>query len=349
MLRIDRSGRLLHSLTAKKMREAKLLERADLQQMIKNSPQEFCAEIGEQLIFLGEEIRPTEIVDDRIDVLALDKDGSLVVIELKRDDHKLQLLQGIGYAAMIAEWDEEKIVSCRAQLTLKALPEAREEIEDFLNGELSSTNEQQRILLFAEDFDYEVLAAAKWLTESHGVDIACWKFQLAADGDKEYLSLVCVYPPNELADAARTRKNKQRGPARWSSWDQALEGVHNKAEVEFFRAQIAQNIPSQVARRVIYFKRDGRRMYGVHVRNQHSYVRQRGRFESDIAFWADRLGSDASIETVRHGTELRFALRSKEQFQGFLEAWKGPLTTVNLDRGQADDSDEANTDDDQDI
>ena len=56
----------------------------NLQPMIRNAPREFFAELGEQLLPLGEEIRPSEVVDDRIDLLALDADGAAVIIELKR-------------------------------------------------------------------------------------------------------------------------------------------------------------------------------------------------------------------------------------------------------------------------
>jgi len=96
MLRIDRAKRSLVRLEQKPFAEAGLLERTDLQQMIRNAPNEFFAELGEQLLPLGEEVRPSEVVDDRIDLLGVDSEGATVIIELKRGAHKLQLLQALS-------------------------------------------------------------------------------------------------------------------------------------------------------------------------------------------------------------------------------------------------------------
>jgi RecB family endonuclease NucS len=90
MLRIDRAKRTMSRLGSTPLAAAGILERNDLQQMIRNTPAEFFAELGKQLLPLGEEIRPSEVVDDRIDLLALDTDGTAVIIELKRGAHKLR-------------------------------------------------------------------------------------------------------------------------------------------------------------------------------------------------------------------------------------------------------------------
>src|SRR3954447_5916378 len=75
-----------------------ILERADLQAMIANSWATFTGEIGfPSLALVGEEIQPHPDVADRIDLLAFDdENGRASVIELKRDSHKLQLLQALS-------------------------------------------------------------------------------------------------------------------------------------------------------------------------------------------------------------------------------------------------------------
>jgi hypothetical protein len=86
------------------MAEAGILERKDLQRWIKNGAEAFFEEINEdELIFIGEEVEPSDFVRDRIDLLAMDGEGNLVVFELKRHSHKLQLLQAIAYAGMLAK------------------------------------------------------------------------------------------------------------------------------------------------------------------------------------------------------------------------------------------------------
>ena len=69
--------------------------------MICNSPDEFFKEMDEELLLLGEEVKPAEFVDDRIDLLAIDKQGSVVVMELKRGSNKLHLLQALAYASIV--------------------------------------------------------------------------------------------------------------------------------------------------------------------------------------------------------------------------------------------------------
>lgn len=60
-------------------------------------------------VLIGEAIKVHSSVGNEIDLLAFDiADSKLVVIELKRDKNKLQLLQSISYASMIATWDSEK-------------------------------------------------------------------------------------------------------------------------------------------------------------------------------------------------------------------------------------------------
>lgn len=134
MLRINRHEKTLKQLDQPGMLEAGFKERYDIQQMIRNSPDAFFAEMEEKLLLIGEEVRPTDFVDDRIDLLAIDQVGAIVVLELKRGSNKLQLLQTLTYAAMVSKWHREEITKQRVKLTGKTDEEVGEDIDQLSKG-----------------------------------------------------------------------------------------------------------------------------------------------------------------------------------------------------------------------
>ena len=140
MLRIDRTARTFQVLEQRSLPEVGIRERSDLQQMIRATPDPFFRELGERLLLVGEELRPAEFVDDRIDLLAVDETGGTVIIELKRGGHKLHLLQAIAYAGMVAKWDRGRFVTERSRLTGRGQDATEDEFEEFIGGDVTSLN-----------------------------------------------------------------------------------------------------------------------------------------------------------------------------------------------------------------
>src|SRR5688572_364872 len=82
-------------------------ERLDLQRLLRNQ----IDVIAPDTLVIAEEFGEWEESKRRIDLLGVDKEGNLVVIELKRtDDGGHMELQGLRYAAMVSTMTFDRVV-----------------------------------------------------------------------------------------------------------------------------------------------------------------------------------------------------------------------------------------------
>ena len=157
-----------------------LQERGDLQRLLRDQPDV----LEEGLFIVAEEYGEWEDSSRRIDLLALDGSGGLVVIELKRTrsgDHSD--LQAIRYAAMVANMTLDDVFDAhRRYLQKRGINEdARMRvlyhlgIEDEENAEVHT--ERPRIVLASAGFSTELTTSVLWLRDG-GMDISCVKLQL---------------------------------------------------------------------------------------------------------------------------------------------------------------------------
>ena len=94
-------GKLIPSETS--LIETGRKETEDLEKWIKNNPEI----LGQDIILIGEQVMTKR---GPLDFLGIDKSGSLVIIELKRDKlHREVLAQAIDYASDLSSWDLERL------------------------------------------------------------------------------------------------------------------------------------------------------------------------------------------------------------------------------------------------
>jgi hypothetical protein len=90
-----------------------ILERKHLQRMLRAD----TTPLGEELLVLSEEYGNWEDSNRRIDLLCLDKQGGLVVVEIKRtEDGGHMELQAIRYAAMVSSMTLDQAVAAHAKM-----------------------------------------------------------------------------------------------------------------------------------------------------------------------------------------------------------------------------------------
>ena len=204
MYKIDLSNKTLDKIDSTILKKETLSERYDLQQFIYNSWESFKNDIGlPTAILIGQEIKPHESVSDSIDLLAFDQDdSSLIVIELKRDKNKLQLLQALSYAAMVATWNSEKLIKIVERGKTNVSNEA---IDLIRNTEL---NNEVKIVLISEYYDPEVIITSHWLSSNYELDITAFSMELHKIDNQLLLEIDQKYPLPELSETYESRRKK---------------------------------------------------------------------------------------------------------------------------------------------
>lgn len=188
-----------------------LQERADLQRLLRDQPDV----LEEGLFIVAEEYGNWKDSYRSIDLLALDRRGRLVVIELKRTqtgDHSE--LQAIRYAAMISTMTLDQVIDAhRGYLARRGIDEdARVQILNHLevaeDTDAEIHTERPRIILASAGFSTELTTSVLWLRDG-GMDISCIKLQLYRNGDGLLMDTSQVIPLPESSDYLVKVREKQ--------------------------------------------------------------------------------------------------------------------------------------------
>jgi hypothetical protein len=151
---------------------------------------------------------------DRLDILAIDSNGRLVLVELKRDFAADGVdLQSLKYAALAARFTEDTLVEAHRKFLerRKRIPvtsdEARAHLVDHIGGQSldPETWKQPRIILVANSYPDTVTNTVLWLSDV-GLDIELFRYQAYSTGSEPLLIVNRMYPvPNtdELVLAPR--------------------------------------------------------------------------------------------------------------------------------------------------
>ena len=202
----------------------RLMERGDLQRMLRDQPE--ALEAG--LFIIAEEYGNWQDSGRSIDLLALDNQNRLVVIELKRTqsgDHSE--LQAIRYAAMVSNMTPERMIDAhRDYLANRGIDEdARDRVLNYLGADDESDaeihTERPRIILASAGFSTELTTSVLWLRDG-GMDISCVKLQLYNNIDGLLLDTSQVIPLPEASDylvKVREKVTAEHGQRRSSRAD----------------------------------------------------------------------------------------------------------------------------------
>lgn len=205
MYRVDIENKKLIEIPATTYSELNLRERFDIQEWIAGTPEI----LGEPLMIISKElILPS---GRRLDLLAVDKEGALVVIELKRDNSGSDVeWQAIKYASYCSSFSYDEIYKHFAEYLGTDGDDAQVKIEGFINCEPEDLNQRQRIILVAKKFHSEVISAVLWLRESE-IDIECIRLTPYFDQKGElFINPEIIIPLPEAKDYIQKKESKQK-------------------------------------------------------------------------------------------------------------------------------------------
>ena len=250
MFKIDKSTNRITRLQNKRFSDLGFSERNHLQEWLAYQPDAF----GEELLIIQKEFDGFDDTRERLDLLALDKDGNLVIIENKLDDTGRDVVwQALKYASYCSGLSKKQDIEIYQSYLNRycgggdanALVCEFLEVPDMGEVVLNSGN-AQRLIFVAANYRKEVTSTALWLL-SHGIQLQCFKvtpfaMQLEVSGQQHeelFLNVEQIIPTPEAkelmigisakeADEKVTEQElKNRHKIRLAFWEQALEALKN--------------------------------------------------------------------------------------------------------------------------
>lgn len=248
MFTVNHQTNRISPVKTKRFSELGFTERKNLQEWLAHEP----SALGEELLIIQKEFDGFDDTRERLDLLALDKDGNLVIIENKLDDSGRDVVwQALKYASYCASLTKAQIVDIYQQYLdryepvigevdlLNAPASASARICEFLDApdldELKlNLGNSQRIMLVAANFRKEVTSTALWLL-GQGISIACFKITPYSLGEQLLINIDQIIPTPEAkelmiginAKEAEEKTTevilKNRHTVRREYWERALE------------------------------------------------------------------------------------------------------------------------------
>lgn len=164
--------------------------------------------VDPNLLLIGRQV-PTEY-GKLIDLLAIDPDGKLVVLELKRDKTPRDVVaQALDYGSWVRTLSDDDIATIFATYNQKHHPERASQsldeafCERFRVKELPETlNDRHELIIVAGDLDPSTERIVNYLSDEYGAAINVVFFRFFEESGAEYLSRVWLIDPGEVETKA---------------------------------------------------------------------------------------------------------------------------------------------------
>ncbi|WP_254178446.1 hypothetical protein [Cytobacillus oceanisediminis] len=194
-----------------------VLQESDIEELLRRNI-EIISEDEKSMLIVGQQVQNVHY--GRSDLTAIDNNGDIVLIEIKRDRRDIEgrkesfEFQAIRYAASYPtiETPDELVTKIYAPYSEKYREEfendaltsfelGRRKVNEFLEDSSAGKkfNNKQKIILVASDFDEQPLSAVAWLN-SNNDDMSCYKLIPYKFDQDVYLTIEKVLPLDNYDD-----------------------------------------------------------------------------------------------------------------------------------------------------
>jgi len=234
----------------------RILERQHLQAAIKYQ----IDVIAPNCLVIAEEFSEWSDSRKRIDLLAIDKEGNLVVVELKRTETGEHMeLQALRYSAMVSTLTFSRAIEIYQKylISINCEENAENNLLEFLEWEEPQEDDfalDVRVVLVSSNFSKELTTSVMWLNQ-RGLDIRCVRLIPYKYQDQILLDVQQIIPlPEAESYQVKIRKqSEERKEAKKSSRDYTkyafLEKSFNKRKVVLAIIQhwVSENKPNNLS------------------------------------------------------------------------------------------------------
>jgi hypothetical protein len=211
MYRINKASNNVVKLEQRLFKELHIKEREHLQEWIAKNPDM----LGEELLIIQKEFSGFSDTSERLDLLAVDKDGGLVIIENKLDDTGRNVVwQALKYTSYCSTLSTSQIIKMYQDYLDRwgNGEDAKENLLEFLERdeeELILNRNDQRIIFISNNFRKEVTSTVLWLRE-HDIQIQCFRAIPYSMGEELFLQMEQIIPLPETKEFMIDIKEKEK-------------------------------------------------------------------------------------------------------------------------------------------
>ena len=244
----NKKNKEINSLIETEFNDHGIFERQDIEAWIEKYPDI----LGEDFYIITTEHDEFNKTNERLDILAIDSEGQLTIIELKRGSTgKYADLQAIKYAAYCSTLTFKQVIELNKDYLQKKgfsknYDDIKDAIQNFItNMEFEELSGKPRIVLVASEYTPEVTATILWLRKFE-LDISCIKFRpYILDDDTIVFESSIIIPLPEAKDfqIETERRTNHENITRTQEeylnfYTKIMEGIKDKTDLKLRQPSI---------------------------------------------------------------------------------------------------------------